>query len=190
MYVLGYYSKRLDVFFYMMDISNVLVVFNSATNFFIYRKPDLGRISFPGRFIGSKKTPVAQTSEILVKDSFSHHEVELLSRTYHDMWCKPEKESGLNLGHRLLIRFLEVKPALANNFGLRMSCEDWPKTPDLQRLGDQFGRFIGSLISGERRGSLVTESRNFGQYNYELGKERQVNYIVHAITMEGEGSGR
>ncbi len=174
----------------MMDISNCLVVFNSATNFFIYWNSDIGRISFPGRFAGSKTTPGAQTSEGLIKDSFSRQEVELLSRTYRDMWHKPEKESGLNLGHRLLIRFLEVKPALAKDFGLPMSCEDWPKTPDLLRFGDQFGRFIGSLISGDRRGSLVTESRNFGKYHYELGKERQVNYIVYEITMEGEGSGK
>ncbi len=174
----------------MLDISNFLVVFNSATNFFIYWNSDLGKISFPGSFIGSKTTHGAQTNESLIKDSFSHHEVELLSRTYRDMWRKPEKESGLNLGHRLLIRFLEVKPVLAKNFGLRVSCEDWPKTPDLLRLGDQFGRFIGSLISGDRRGSLVTESRNFGQYHYELGRERQVNYIVYEIRMGGEGSGR
>ncbi len=171
----------------MMDISNFLVVFNSATNFLVYWNSDPRQRSLSsGANNGTNNTDIkytgAKTSKSLITDFFSHDEVDLLSRTYFDLWCKPEEESGLNLGHRILLTFLEVKPELVNNFGLNMTSEDWPSSPSVLKLGDQFGKFIGSLISGDRRGSLVTESRNFGRYHYELGKhifEKSCNKVLN-----------
>ncbi len=155
----------------MLNISNFLVVCNSATNFLAFMRSDLRlRPPTPGE---SKRlrTRGSKTRRSLIKDYYSHQELEMLSNTYFNLWRTPDVESCLNLGQRQLVRLLEIKPGLAQTVGVHnVSCEDWPKCTSLMRIGDQIGSFFGTLIMINRRRSLIMESRSLGRHLYELGK--------------------
>ncbi len=99
---------------------------------------------------------VVTSSSALLNDSYTHPEVEMLSRTFPGLWHKPNQESGLNLGQRILVRFLEIKPDLRPNF---------PESG-----GGQLGTFFHYLIVKNRGRSLMTESRILGKHHYEMGK--------------------
>ncbi len=166
------------MFFYTMDISNFLVMFNSATNFLVYWNSDLSLGSFLRRakqsketLAASKTTLAAGASRSLLDDSYSQREMQMLSMTYFHLWCTQDGESGLTLGQRQMVRFLEIKTHLTQTLGIdNVSCEDWPQCTRLLTLGDKIGSFFGSLIMINRRGSLIIESRNLGRHHYKLGK--------------------
>ncbi len=166
----------------MRHISNFLVVCNSATNFFIYwisdRREEQGddtslgssppfsnidrNLSIPMTYRLSSPTGVT-ASRTQRKDSFTSQEVEIMFRTYTDLWCKPDEESGLCLGHRILVRFTEIKPQLSPDFGILENC------------GDGFGTFIAELMTfsiKNRPQSLTVKLGILGRHHCEMGKER------------------